>query len=101
MTWLGSHVTISGKTVTMAMHRIRQPKNGSEALAMVLLSLPAHVLQHEQVEAHRRRHLGDLHHQHDEACRTRSRSKPAFSTMGSTTAVVSTIIEMPSRKPCP
>ena len=41
-------------------------KNGSDARATVFGILAAHRLQHEQVEADRRRDLGHLDHQHDE-----------------------------------
>src|SRR3989344_151630 len=56
-----------------------------------------HALQHKEVEAHRRR---DLRHLHTNTMKmpNHTRSKPAASTVGSSTAMVSTTMEMPSRK---
>ena len=41
-------------------------KNGMVTRAIQVISLAGHALQHEQVEAHRRRDLRHLHHDHDE-----------------------------------
>ena len=57
--------------------------------------LAAHGLQHEQVEADRRRDLRHLHHQHDEDAEP-DQIEAGRLIIGITTAVVSTIIEMPS-----
>jgi hypothetical protein len=59
--------------------------------------LAAHGLQHEQVGADRRRHLGHLHHQHHEMP-NQTRSKPTCLIIGITIAVVALIIEMPSTR---
>src|SRR5829696_2151533 len=58
---------------------------------------PGHPLEHEKVETHGRRDLGHFDDEHDEDA-VQTTSMPAWITSGWTTEVVSTTIEMPSRK---
>ena len=62
----GSTITIWGQTVMIATAATSRKKNGSAASATVFESLPAHGLQHEEVEADRRRDLGHLDDEHEE-----------------------------------
>jgi hypothetical protein len=57
----GSQVAMPGKMTSSVVASTSSSANGIAALAMKA----AHALQHEEVEAHRRRDLGQLDHEDD------------------------------------
>src|SRR5581483_6063794 len=92
---LGSTITISGKTVMMATARTKRKKNGSEALATKLESLPLMVCSTNRLKPTG----GDtsaISTTSTTKMPNQTRSNPACLIIGITTAVVSTIMEMPS-----
>ncbi|MNL12772.1 hypothetical protein D3C87_1336480 [compost metagenome] len=88
-------MTIPGNSVISAMHSTRQKKNGMAALAITLLSLPVMFCSTNRLKP-----TGGVTSAISTSSTTKmpnqTRSKPAFWIIGSTTALVSTIIEMPS-----
>src|SRR5215471_19496960 len=92
---LGTTITISGNTVMMATASTRRKKNGSAARATVLESLPLMVCSTNRLNPTG----GDtsaISTTSTTKIPNQTRSKPACLIIWITTAVVSTIIEMPS-----
>src|SRR5262245_17017061 len=92
---LGSSITISGNTVMRPTATTRRKKKGNEALATKLESLPLMVCKTNRLKPTG----GDtsaISTTSTTKMPNQTRSKPAALIIGITTAVVSTIMEMPS-----